>query len=429
MLKPLIVQQHLHLTKHLAKQHLKYSSFHSLYSQSIIITKNYHQKTLNNSKHEKEIKEIKKRKRIFHSEAFDTPNVINDIHHQHSIKSSSLDHYHHGLIENVFPTTSTDTAIATTKKEEAHLIDGKAIAHEIKQEIKQTIDHIKDIQLKNGIKQQDLKIPGLAVILVGDRKDSATYVHMKSNACKEIGIENFQINLPETITEEELIKIIENCNENNKMDGILIQLPLPKHLNEELILQKVKMEKDVDGFHPYSFGRKINEGKEFIPCTPLGCLELLKRTSKNLNLNLEGKDAIVIGRSNIVGIPMAMLLLHQLNCSVEIVHKKSIDIPKKINQCDIIVSCCGQAGFIQPEWIKKGAIVIDVGANVIPNDKEERGYSIVGDVVCNKVLKERALAYTPVPGGVGPMTIAMLMRNTLQSFKAKHEELFVNCNN
>ena len=308
------------------------------------------------------------------------------------------------------------------------LIDGQQVSEEIKQDIANTIKQVVQKQEEKGLSEESIRRPGLAVILVGQRKDSQTYVSMKKKTCVDLGMVSFETTFEdgENTTEEQVIEVINKYNQDDRVNGILIQLPLPKHLNEERILSSVNLEKDVDGLSVYNIGRLAMRGREptFIPCTPAGCMELIKRTAKTLNMTLEGANAVVIGRSNIVGIPMSLLLLHKLNCTVQILHAKSKNVAEKIRQADIVVACCGQTEFVQPEWIKEGSIVIDVGINAVEDSTRKAGYRLVGDVKFDENLKKRAAAATPVPKGVGPMTIAMLMKNTFDSFKRKNEDLF-----
>jgi len=311
------------------------------------------------------------------------------------------------------------------------LINGVEIAAEIKEEIREEIILVVKKQTEHAkANQTSIEKPGLAVIVVGDRKDSKSYVDMKVTACADLGINSYKTHISEEeATEELVIQAIQNYNKDENVHGIMVQLPLPAHLNEERILEHICITKDVDGLHPSSFGkiamkgRKVVEGVNFTPCTPLGVIELIRRAAEKLERDLTGSDALVIGTSNVVGIPTALLILNQLHATVQVVNIKSHDIPEKIALADILVVCCGCAEMVQPEWIKPGAIVIDVGINPVPDDSE-RGFRVVGDVKFDDELKKRASACTPVPGGVGPMTIAMLMRNTLQSFKAKHSYLF-----
>lgn len=286
----------------------------------------------------------------------------------------------------------------------ALLIDGKQIAADIRAEIKTEVEEMK---ARTG------KVPGLATVLVGTRKDSQTYVKMKKRACKKAGIVSFGHDLPEDISREELLKIVHDLNADPEVHGILVQLPLPDHIDEETILSAVSLEKDVDGFHPINIGRLSMKRREplFVPCTPKGCIELLDRTG----VEIEGKRAVVLGRSNIVGLPTAMLLLHR-NATVTICHSRTKDLPSVVREADILVAAVGRAEMVKGDWIKPGAVVIDVGMNAVDDPNSEKGYRLTGDVAFDEV-KEVASAITPVPGGVGPMTIAMLLNNTLHSAK------------
>lgn len=280
------------------------------------------------------------------------------------------------------------------------IIDGKAIAATIREEIKSEVSTMKTK-------------PGLAVVIVGERKDSQTYVRMKRKACEEVGIESFHAEIPETATEKEVLDVVKKFNADARVHGILVQLPLPKHMDEEKILAAISIEKDVDGFHPENIGKLAMKGHEplFVPCTPKGCVELLKRSG----VDPSGKNAVVVGRSNIVGMPAAMLLMGA-NATVTVVHSKTQN-PKKIcREADIIVAACGSAEMVKRDWVKPGAVVIDVGTNGVEDKTKKSGYRLVGDVDYENVRKV-ASKITPVPGGVGPMTIAMLLSNTLASGK------------
>ncbi|KAL0487200.1 hypothetical protein AKO1_012162 [Acrasis kona] len=273
----------------------------------------------------------------------------------------------------------------------AKIIDGTAIANGIRAQIKSDLEEY----IKNNADSR----PGIAVLLVGDRKDSATYVRMKNKVALELGF----------------YKKIRQFNNDPKIHGILVQLPLPKHLNEERVLSEVSLEKDIDGFHPINIGNLAMKGRKptFVPCTPKGCIELLDRTG----VEIAGKNAVILGRSNIVGIPISLLLLHR-NATVTICHSQTKDVEQKVKQADIIVAACGQPEYIKGDWIKPGAVVIDVGINPVDDSTKKVGYRLVGDVNYKEAL-EVAGSVTPVPGGVGPMTIAMLMQNTFESFKNK----------
>lgn len=258
------------------------------------------------------------------------------------------------------------------------------------------------------------KVPGLATVLVGERKDSQTYVRMKKKACAEVGITSFSNDLPEDISQEELLSVVRSLNDNPDIHGILVQLPLPDHIDDEGILGAVSLEKDVDGFHPINIGRLSMKRRTplFVPCTPKGCIELLDRSG----IEIEGKHAVVLGRSNIVGLPVAMLLLHR-NATLTICHSRTKNLADVVREADILIAAVGRAEMVRGDWIKAGAAIIDVGINPVDDATRKRGYRLVGDVAFDEA-QEVAAAITPVPGGVGPMTIAMLLRNTLDS--AKH---------
>ena len=286
----------------------------------------------------------------------------------------------------------------------AQIIDGKAIAATIRGEIAADVE---------AITAQYGKVPGLATVLVGERRDSQTYVRMKKKACAEVGITSFGHDLPEDISQEELLKVVRDLNANPEVNGILVQLPLPDHIDDEEVLGGVDLEKDVDGFHPINIGRLSMKRRDplFVPCTPKGCIELLDRSG----IEIEGKRAVVLGRSNIVGLPVAMLLLHR-NATLTICHSRTKDLPGVVREADILIAAVGRAEMVRGDWVKPGVSVIDVGINAVDDPTRERGYRLVGDVAFDEV-KEVAAAITPVPGGVGPMTIAMLLRNTTDSAK------------
>ncbi|KAG9410812.1 hypothetical protein AC1031_018834 [Aphanomyces cochlioides] len=296
------------------------------------------------------------------------------------------------------------------------VIDGKAIGAAILDEIKAEVE-------KNVQEFPDYVVPGLAVVLVGDRKDSATYVRMKKKACEQLGFRAVGVNLPVDITFETLMAEIDKLNADPAVHGILVQLPLPSHLNEELVLSHIVPAKDVDGLHPMNVAALSIRSKlpYVVACTPAGCLELLDRhgalsfmsssSDSTLGIEIAGKRAVVIGRSRIVGIPMAHLLLDR-NATVTICHSKSVDLEAVVREADIVVAACGRAEMVQGSWLKPGCAVIDVGINSIDDATKKAGYRLVGDVHYASA-KEVAGVITPVPGGVGPMTIAMLMKNTL----------------
>ena len=277
------------------------------------------------------------------------------------------------------------------------IIDGKKEAEILRQEIK------KEIEL---IKSKNNSVPGLTVILIGDFAPSQIYVKNKEKSAKEVGINSNVIRYSKEVTEEEVLKKIEDLNNDTNVSGILVQLPLPPQINKEKIINAVSPKKDVDGFHPMNVGNLSSGHNALVPCTPLGCLYLIKKVEKNLS----GKHAVIIGRSNLNGKPMAQLLLKE-NCTVTIVHSKTKDLKLECLKADILVAAVGVAKLVKEDWVKKNSIVIDVGINKV-------GDKIVGDVDFDAV-KDKSKAITPVPGGVGPMTIACLLKNTLDCFKAR----------
>ena len=282
----------------------------------------------------------------------------------------------------------------------AQLISGKEISAQINEELKQQIKILASHNIT----------PGLAVILVGSRKDSQTYVSMKRKRCEKLGIYSRLIKLDETVAQDIIIEHIRELNNDPRIHGILVQLPLPRHINEESVLSEVLLKKDVDGFHYENIGRLATKSNPlFVPCTPEGCIDLLKR----YNIEISGKHAVILGRSNIVGLPLSLLLLHQ-NATVTICHSKTTDLIEKIRTADILIAACGKAQFVKAEWLKPGVAVIDVGINSIDDPSRKRGYRLVGDVDFENV-KKVASYITPVPGGVGPMTISMLLRHTVES--------------
>ena len=284
----------------------------------------------------------------------------------------------------------------------AQIIDGKAIAAEIREEIAKAIASRTD---------RGLPRPGLATVLVGENPASQVYVRMKRKMCEELGIESFGHTLPEDISQEELDKVVADLNADPCVNGILVQLPLPKHLDEERVLNAVSIYKDVDGFHPINIGRLAQKGRTptFTPCTPYGCMILLEKAGAKF----EGANAVVLGRSNIVGMPAALLLIER-NATVTVCHSRTKNLPDVVRSADILIAAVGRAEMVRGDWIKPGAIVIDVGTNQIPDPIKKSGHRLVGDVAFDEA-KEVAGAITPVPGGVGPMTIAMLMQNTLKA--------------
>jgi len=277
------------------------------------------------------------------------------------------------------------------------IIDGKKEAELLRLEVKKEIDSLK---LKNN------KVPGLTVILIGDFAPSQIYVKNKEKKAKEVGINSEVVRYPKEVSEQEVLKKIKELNDNNAVSGILVQLPLPSQINKEKIINAINPLKDVDGFHPVNVGNLSSGYHATVPCTPLGCLFLIKKTESNLS----GKHAVIIGRSNLNGKPMAQLLLKE-NCTVTIVHSKTKDLKIECLKADILVAAVGVPNLVKGDWVKKDAIVIDVGINKV-DDK------IVGDVDFDNV-KDKVKAITPVPGGVGPMTIACLLKNTLECFKGR----------
>ena len=286
----------------------------------------------------------------------------------------------------------------------AQLIDGKKVAQNLKDKLKIEIE---------SLKSRFNRVPGLAVVQVGNVAASSVYVKAKTKAAKEVGINVFDHHLEETTNQDKLINLINQLNIDKNINGILVQLPLPKTINEEIVLNSIIPEKDADGFHPLNVGKlsisQKNDEKLLIPCTPYGCLLLLRE----LNINLAGKNAVVIGRSNIVGKPMSQLLLKE-SCTITTVHSKTVNIESICRNADILVAAIGRPEFVRKNWVKEGAIVIDVGINRIKINEEKS--KLVGDVLFSEV-EDIVSAITPVPGGVGPMTIACLLRNTTIAFK------------
>ena len=273
------------------------------------------------------------------------------------------------------------------------IIDGKKISTEIKDELKEQVAQIK----AEGVEVT------LAVVKVGEDPASAVYVRNKEKACEYIGINSKKIEMPEETTEEELLKLVDDLNTDPAINGILVQLPLPKHIDENKIVLAIDPMKDVDGFHPVNVGKMVIGEESFLPCTPAGIIEMIKRSG----LDIEGKECVIIGRSNIVGKPMAILMLRE-NATVTVTHSRTKDLPEVCKRADIIVAALGKAKFVTKDFVKEGAIIIDVGM-----DRDEDG-KLCGDVDFDEV-KDIASAITPVPGGVGPMTVTMLLVNCLRS--------------
>jgi methylenetetrahydrofolate dehydrogenase (NADP+) / methenyltetrahydrofolate cyclohydrolase len=295
----------------------------------------------------------------------------------------------------------------------ATIIDGKVIAARIRGEIAAQVQQMAE---KDGFR------PGLATVLVGDNPASHQYVSMKRKACAEVGIESFHFEVPATVSQEDLEKLVQDLNARKDIHGILVQLPLPAHLDESRILSLVSLEKDVDGFHPINIGRLAMKGREpeFVSATPAGIIRLLEESG----VQFAGANAVVLGRSNIVGMPVSLLLVKR-DATVTICHSRTKDLARVIRQADILVAAVGRARMVKGDWIKPGAVVIDVGTNRIDDPTAAKGTRTVGDVDF-EAAKEVAGAITPVPGGVGPMTIAMLLSNTLKAAKLFLDKVTVN---
>ncbi|MCP4417987.1 MAG: bifunctional methylenetetrahydrofolate dehydrogenase/methenyltetrahydrofolate cyclohydrolase FolD [Chloroflexi bacterium] len=281
-------------------------------------------------------------------------------------------------------------------------IDGKEVAAKVRDQVATAV---------TAMKETHNYTPGLATVLVGEDAASATYVRSKQRMCERLGIYSVGHTLPADATQEEVEALVSELNADPKINGILVQLPLPKHLDEEAVLNSIDLEKDVDGFHPVNIGRLAMKGRDplFIPCTPAGCMELLADSG----VEISGAEAVIVGRSNIVGLPMAMLL-QKANATVTICHSRTKDLTAHLKRADIVVAAIGWAEMIKGDMLKPGAAIIDVGINRVDDETRPRGYRLVGDVEYDSAF-EVAGAITPVPGGVGPMTIAMLMKNTLRA--------------
>ncbi|HIP73113.1 MAG TPA: bifunctional methylenetetrahydrofolate dehydrogenase/methenyltetrahydrofolate cyclohydrolase FolD [Anaerolineae bacterium] len=284
----------------------------------------------------------------------------------------------------------------------AYIIDGKQVASRVKEEVATAVARMKE---------EHNYTPGLATVLVGEDPASATYVRMKQRTCEKLGIRSVGITLPAESTQAEVEEVVAKLNADPEVNGILVQLPLPGHLDEEAVLNTIDLEKDVDGFHPVNIGRLAMKGRNplFIPCTPAGCMELLK----DAGTEISGAEAVILGRSNIVGLPMAMLL-QKANATVTICHSRTKDLKAHLQRADIVVAAIGRTQMVTGDMLKPGCTVIDVGINRVDDPSAKRGYRLAGDVDFASA-KEVAGAITPVPGGVGPMTIAMLMQNTLHA--------------
>jgi 5,10-methylene-tetrahydrofolate dehydrogenase/methenyl tetrahydrofolate cyclohydrolase len=284
----------------------------------------------------------------------------------------------------------------------ATIIDGKLMAEQLRAEIAQKVA----VRTASGKAK-----PGLATVLVGDNPASHVYVSSKQKACKEVGIESFGFDLPVNASQDEVETLVKKLNADPAVNGILVQLPLPDGLDEQSVLKSISIEKDVDGFHPINIGRLAQKGRDplFIPCTPAGVMVMLEKFTPKL----EGVNAVVLGRSNIVGMPVALLLV-RANATVTICHSRTRDLPSVVRQADVLVAAVGRPEMVRGDWIKPGAVVIDVGVNRVDDASKTRGYRLTGDVAYDEA-SQVASAITPVPGGVGPMTIAMLLANTLRA--------------
>lgn len=289
-----------------------------------------------------------------------------------------------------------------------HLLDGKIISEQIKAELTAEVEQI---QLQGG------KIPHLAAIIVGENPASQVYVASKIRSCEQVGFKSSLIRCEADVSQEELLKIVDGLNKDADVDGFIVQLPLPKHIDEEAVTLAIAPEKDVDGFHPVNFGRMAQGLPSFLPATPMGILEILRR----YNIETTGKHCVVIGRSNIVGTPISILLSRKGypgDCTVTLTHSRTKDLPAEVRRADIVVAAIGIPEFVKPDWVKEGAVVIDVGINRIPDDSKKSGTRIAGDVDFEGVAP-RSSFITPVPGGVGLMTVTALLMNTLKACKGE----------
>ena len=289
----------------------------------------------------------------------------------------------------------------------AIIINGTAIAKEIRE---------KAAEDTAALVADGYAPPGLATVLVGANPASEVYVGMKQRTCARLGIESFGRTLPVDASQEDVENVVKELNADPRVNGILVQLPLPKHLDEESVLRTISERKDIDGFHPLNIGRLAQKGREplFVPCTPDGCMYLLEKTG----VEFEGANAVVLGRSNIVGMPAALLLVKR-NATVTICHSRTKNLPEVCRSADILIAAVGRVEMVKKDWVKPGAAVIDVGTHRIDDPSKEKGYYLTGDVAFDEV-KEVAGAISPSPGGVGPMTIAMLMRNTVRAAKIEN---------
>jgi methylenetetrahydrofolate dehydrogenase (NADP+) / methenyltetrahydrofolate cyclohydrolase len=290
----------------------------------------------------------------------------------------------------------------------AQIIDGKVIAQQVRDNVAAEVAK----RTAAGKPQ-----PTLATVLVGDRPDSAAYVASKGKACQELGMGSVSHHLPGDATQTQVEDMVKNLQKDKKVNGILVQLPMPAHIDEEAVLSLIGIEKDVDGFSPLNIGRLAQKGREplFVPCTPYGCIYLLEQAG----VKIEGANAVVLGRSNIVGMPAALLLIGK-NATVTVCHSRTKDLPGVVRQADILIAAIGKTEMVRGDWIKPGSAIIDVGINSVPDTSKKSGHRLVGDVKFDEA-KEVAGFITPVPGGVGPMTIAMLMNNTLRAAKIQQD--------
>lgn len=284
----------------------------------------------------------------------------------------------------------------------AQILDGAAAAEKIRTQVAEEVAR----RTAEG-----KPAPGLATVLVGENPASQVYVRSKHRACQQVGIQSFACELPESASQQEVQALVAGLNADPKVNGILVQLPLPSGLDEERVLSAVSLEKDVDGFHPVNIGRLAQKGREplFVPCTPSGCMVLIESVMPNLN----GANAVVLGRSNIVGMPVALLLV-RANATVTICHSRTRDLKEVCRSADVLVAAVGRAEMVRGDWIKPGAVVVDVGINRVEDSTRPKGYRLVGDVAFEEAAQVAGWI-TPVPGGVGPMTIAMLLQNTLRA--------------
>ncbi len=286
------------------------------------------------------------------------------------------------------------------------LIDGKELANQIKEEIKQEVVRMID---------NDQKAPHLAAVLVGEDPASQTYVKNKEKACKRVGMMSSVYNMPASTTQKELLDTVDFLNNDPDIDGFIVQLPLPDHIDEDAVIQAIKPEKDVDGFHPVNLGKMMLGQPAFLSATPNGIMEMLERS----NIDTEGKHCVVLGRSNIVGRPISILMSQKAkpgNATVTVCHSRTQNLDKYIKEADILIAAMGKQEFVKADMVRNDVVVIDVGIHRVSDDTKEKGYRLVGDVDFEEV-KKKASAITPVPGGVGPMTIASLLKNTLKAAK------------